>query len=301
MDTPARVPDAGAHLLDTGGFGMAQYCGVFVLQGDEGVALVEAGPSTTVERVLGGLKALRIEPDRVTDILATHIHLDHAGATGHLLEACPNAVVHIHEKGVPFVTEPEKVGKLLASVERAVGERFPMYGTLEPLPAERVVPVRGGERIEAAGRTLELVDAPGHAPHQYVVHDPAHGTLYAGDAAGIRTPSGPLLMTTPPPRFDLAAWRDTLDRLESLNARWLLLTHFGWVEARTHLPAFREALEAWVDEVKRHKDAGATLEETIRSMSMEHTEARAVYDEAAFEEEMVMNTTGVWLYLERGA
>lgn len=300
MTSPAAIPDAEAHIIDTHGFDMARYCGVFAMQGEEGACLIETGPSTQVDHVVAGLEALGIPLDEITHILPTHIHLDHGGALWRMLELCPNATAYLHEIGVPYMTEPEKVENLLTSVQRAVGEaRFPQYGTVEPIDPERIVPVTGGETVTAAGRDLDLVHAPGHAPHQYAVHDPEHATVYAGDALGIRTPNGPLLQTSPPPAFDLEAWRDTLDTLEALEASWAALTHYGWVPAADHIPQFREGLEAWVDEVARHHEGGKTREETIKRLLEDHKEGLAVYDEATWTHEVRMNTTGVWLWLDR--
>lgn len=300
MPQPAALPGGSAHIIDTGGFGIERYCGVFALEGEDGVALIETGPSTTVEAVTGGLDQLGIELEEVTHLLPTHIHLDHGGALWRMLELCPNATAYVHEVGAPFITDEEKVAKLLTSVERAVGsDRFPQYGTFQAVDPDRIVEVSGGEKLTCAGRTVELVDAPGHAPHQYAVHDPENGIVYAGDALGIRTPNGPVLQTSPPPAFDLAAWRGTLDALEALEADWFALTHFGWVDARTHLPQFREHLEAWVDEVARHAEAGKTREETLETLLDEHDEGLSVYDEATWRHEVAMNTTGVWLWLKR--
>jgi glyoxylase-like metal-dependent hydrolase (beta-lactamase superfamily II) len=299
MPDPRELPGP-AYLVDTLGFGLDEYCGAFLLPdpSGDGVAIVDTGPSVTVDRVLEGLRAIGRSPGDVTHVLPTHIHLDHAGATWRLLEACPDAQALVHENGAAFLTQPDLVDKLLASVRAAVGEeRFHDYGTVEPLPEDRVTEVAGGERIHAAGRELEIVDAPGHAPHQYNVHDPAVGVLYVGDAAGIRPPGGPLLMTTPPPAFDLHAWRDTLDRLEALEADTLALTHFGTADAVEHLARFREAQEAWVDRIRELFEAGVAFEDAVDRLAKAYDEGLEVYDEATFHHEIHMNTRGVWDWL----
>lgn len=289
-----------AYLVDTHGFGLQAYCGVFLLPGDDELAIVETGPSVTTDAVLEGVRAIGFEPEDVTHILPTHIHLDHVGATWRLMEACPDATTVLHEVGIPYLTQAQKVDKLLASVERAVGaERFPQYGTFEPIDADRVQAVSGGETLEVVGRELKLVDAPGHAPHQYNVFDVEAGVVYVGDAAGIRCPDGPIMMTTPPPAFDLEAWRGTLDRLEALEADTLALTHFGTVDAGEHLPAFRQAQERWVERIRELYDADVGFDEAVDRLSKRYDEALEVYDEATFQHEMEMNTRGVWMWLER--
>lgn len=301
MATPRELPGP-AYLVDTHGFGIEAYCGVFLLPGDDELAIVETGPSVTADRVLEAITEIGFEPEDVTHVMPTHIHLDHGGATWRLLDACPDATAVVHDVGAPFLTDAEKVDSLLASVERAVGgDRFPQYGTFEPIDPDRVETVTGGETYHVADRELELVDAPGHAPHQYNVYDTQAGLVYVGDAAGIKTPDGPVLMTTPPPAFDLEAWRDTLDRLEALEADTLALTHFGTADAGEHLPAFRDAQERWVDDIRELYEADVGFDEAVKRLSKTYDEGLAVYDEATFQHEMVMNTRGVWLWLERHA
>lgn len=301
MPEPREIPGP-AYLVDTHGFGMAEYCGVFLLPGDDELAIVETGPSVTADAVLDGIDAIGYAPEDVTHILPTHIHLDHAGATWRLMEACPEATTVLHEVGIPYLTDAEKVDKLLASVERAVGEdRFPQYGTFEPIDADRVHAVSGGETLDVVGRQLDIIDAPGHAPHQYNVHDVDASVVYAGDAAGIKCPDGPILMTTPPPAFDLEAWRGTLDRLEGLDADTLALTHFGTVDASDHLEAFRRGQERWVDRIRELYEAGVGFDEAVERLSKIYDEGLEIYDEATFRHEMEMNTRGVWLWLERNS
>jgi glyoxylase-like metal-dependent hydrolase (beta-lactamase superfamily II) len=299
---PARELPGPAYLYDTGGFSPEQYCGTFLLTGDDGVAIVDTGPSVTTDTVLAALTEQGHSPEDVTDILPTHVHLDHAGATWRLLEACPNARAHVHENGIDFLTDPDLVAKLMRSVEEAVGEeRFPEYGTFQPIDPERTNAVSGGETIHAAGRELELVDARGHAPHQYNVFDPDAGVVYVGDAAGIRRQEGPILMTTPPPGFDLHAWRDTLDRLEALEADHVGLTHFGVVDADEHLTRFRQEQEAWVDRIRELYDEGHPFDEVAQRLMKEYDEGLSVYDEETFRHEIRMNTRGVWDWLDEHA
>lgn len=301
MVEPRELPGP-AYLVDTQGFGMEAYCGVFVLPGDDEVAIVDTGPSVTADRVLDAVHDLGYGPEDVTHVLPTHIHLDHAGATWRLLEACPNARAYVHEKGLAFLTEPELVEKLMASVREAVGEaRFPQYGTFEPIDPDRTVAVSGTERLDAAGRTLELFDAPGHAPHQYNVHDLDAGVIYVGDAAGIKPPKGPILMTTPPPGFDLEAWRGTLDELEAREAEHLALTHFNLVDGAEHLARFREKQEAWVDRIRELREAGTPFEDAVERLAKETDEGLQVYDAETFREEVRMNAQGVWRWLEENA
>jgi glyoxylase-like metal-dependent hydrolase (beta-lactamase superfamily II) len=298
------LPEAGAVLVDPEGFGAPRYCGVYVIPEPEagaGAALVETAGSPTADRVLAGLTAAGVNREDVRYVFVTHVHMDHAGAAWKLLPDLPNAKLVVHEKGAPYLTDAEKVGKLVASVERAVGPRFPLYGTLQPVDASRVIPVKGGESFTVAGREFHVVDAPGHAPHHYVLHDAAKRVVYTGDAVGMRPPGKPLLVTTPPPRFDLTAWARTLDAIDALDCKWALLTHFGAVDAREQTAAYRELLHKWVNEIRACREEGLTEAETVDRMITAHPEARDVYDEEGVREEAEMNVRGVWLWLDRGS
>lgn len=296
---PAFELPGPAYLYDTGGFSMEGYCGVFLLTGGDEVAIVDTGPSVTTDTVLAALTEQGYSPEDVTAILPTHIHLDHVGATWRLLEACPNATAYVHENGIDFLTDPELVSKLLESVEAAVGEeRFPHYGTFRPIDPDRTETVSGGETIAAAGRALEIVDARGHAPHQYNVFDAEAGVVYTGDATGIRCEGGPIMMTTPPPAFDLEAWRDTLDRLEALEADHLALTHFNLVDADEHLARFREDQAAWVDRIRELYEEGHPFDEVAQRLMKEYDAGLEIYDEDMFRHEIEMNTRGVWQWLD---
>lgn len=248
------VPGPGdAHLVDTGGFRARGYCGVYVLRGDPAV-VVETGASPTVDRVLEALDALDVDREAVDLVAPTHIHLDHAGATGHLLEALPNATAVLHEDYADYLVEPEG---LLASVKEAVGPRFDQYGTCRPFGEDRVRRVAGGEVLEAGDQALEVHHAPGHAPHHVIYLDRTDGTLYTGDAAGMRLPANDVLeVTTPPPAFDLDDYLDTLDLQRDLDPDRLALTHFGVVDdVDAHLAGYEDLLQEWVDEVLTVWDA----------------------------------------------
>lgn len=260
------VPGPGdAHLVDTEGFRSREYCGVYVLRGDPAV-VVETGASPTVDRVLEALEALDVDRDDVGLVAPTHIHLDHAGAAGHLLEALPNATAVLHGDYAEYLVEP---GGLLASVEEAVGERFDQYGTCKPMDPDRVRRVTGGEVLEAGDRRLEVHHAPGHAPHHVVFLDRTDGTLYTGDAAGMRLPAnGAIEVTTPPPAFDLRDYQETLALQRDLDPERLALTHFGVVgEPDGHLAAYGDLLEEWVDSVLEvwdaHEDGEAAVDELL--------------------------------------
>ncbi len=265
------------HLVDTEGFNATRYCGVYVLQDPTGTILVETGASPTVDRVLHALDALDVDRDNVRYVAPTHIHLDHAGATGHLLRELPNAEAVLHERYAKYLQEPEP---LLESVKEAVGDRFPQYGTCLPIDPDRVVHVTGGETLEAGTRRLHVHHAPGHAPHHVVYHDAQDGTLYTGDAAGMLLPAnGALEVTTPPPAFDLDAYQTTVQMQRDLDPERLALTHYGIVQdPDDHLQAYAELLDTWVEEVLHLRDTGTDdLDELATALLDAHPEWAPAY------------------------
>lgn len=195
--------------------------------------IVDPGPASCLEALLAGL----VEEPRA--ILLTHIHLDHAGATGTLARRHPDLRVYVHEAGAPHLVDPSR---LLSSATRLYGEQAMarLWGGVEPVPPERVISLRGGEEVEG----MRVVATPGHASHHVCYLDRATGDAYVGDVAGVRIPPGKLtVMPTPPPDIDVEAWRQSLDRLAEAAPERLRLTHFGAAEdAEEQLARAREAL-----------------------------------------------------------
>ncbi len=201
-----------------------------------GDVLIDPGPSSSVDALLPSLDAA---PPRV--IALTHIHLDHAGAAGTLARRYPHAEVWVHERGAPHMLDPSR---LLASAGRLYGEEMQrLWGEFEPVPAERLRVLRGGERLGA----FAVAYTPGHAAHHVAyLHEPS-ARVFAGDVAGVRIGGGPVIAPTPPPDIDLEAWRASLDVIEAWQPRSIAVTHFG---AHEDVGAHLAALRAHLDEVE---------------------------------------------------
>ena len=214
-----------------------------VLHGPGGVALVDPGPASALPTLRATLGDAGIAIADVTTLLLTHIHLDHAGATGTLVRENPRLRVHVHEKGAPHLIDP---AKLLVSATRLYGDAMErLWGEVRPVPPEALVVLKGGERIEAGGRVLEVEYTPGHASHHVSYFTRDAGVAFVGDTAGVRlVPDGYVLPPTPPPDIDLEAWRESLARIEHWGAGTLFLTHFGpSAPVAPHLTAFADHLE----------------------------------------------------------
>lgn len=228
--------------LDLHHQGAARVIGAYLLETDDGPALFDCGPTTCLERLEAELRARGLELGDLRNLLLSHIHLDHAGAAGVLVRQHPGLQVHVSRVGAPHLVDPTR---LEASARRLYGETFDtLWGELAPVPQENVHVV--GDTVVG----LECFPTQGHASHHvsYLADD---GTLYAGDAAGVRIhPERLVLPPTPPPDFDLETWQQTLDEIERRRPSRLALIHFGVAEdVMRHLDELRDRLRSWTDRV----------------------------------------------------
>lgn len=234
-----------------------------VVAGTDGIALIDPGPTSCLATLEAGLRERGYALRDVRSLLLTHIHLDHAGAAGTIVERVPDVRVHVHERGAPHMIDP---AKLLASATRLYGEQMDtLWGAFLPVPAANIQVLQGGERIAAAGTTLRVAYTPGHAKHHVSYLDETTGVAYVGDTGGIRVSGDYLMAPTPPPDIDLSSWRESLDVIEAWHPVSLFLTHFGVVTgARAHLARFRETLATQAEAVRQSLSAGETDEERAR-------------------------------------
>jgi glyoxylase-like metal-dependent hydrolase (beta-lactamase superfamily II) len=216
------------HLVDVMHLGNDRVIGANELDGG---IVIDPGPASCVETLLAGLR----EEPRV--LLLTHIHLDHAGASGVLARRFPKLRVYVHEVGAPHLVDPSK---LLVSAERLYGDEMDrLWGEVAPVPSEQVVVLGGNETVEG----MRVAHTPGHAGHHVCYFDEDAGEAYVGDVAGARVPpDGPTTAPTPPPEIDLEAWKRSLELVEAWGAKRLHLTHFGPRPAGEQIESMREAL-----------------------------------------------------------
>jgi glyoxylase-like metal-dependent hydrolase (beta-lactamase superfamily II) len=236
---------SGLDYIDLNFLGRPQIIATAVLRGPSGVALVDPGPSTTRANLIKALGTRGIALNDVRQILLTHIHLDHAGATGPLLEANPTIEVFVSEHGARHLIDP---AKLLASASRLYGQDMDrLWGEVTSVPAPQVRTLKGGERIAAGGRELEVAWTPGHAIHHLAYFDRGSRVAFVGDVAGIRRGSGAyILPPTPPPDIELDDWRKSADKILAWDPDTLFLTHFGpYGGPRPHFQQLFERLDSW--------------------------------------------------------
>jgi len=212
--------------------------GAYLLETEDGPALFDCGPTTCIPALKEGLAERGLELADVRHLLLSHIHLDHAGAAGVLVREHPGLQVHVSEVGAPHLVDPSKLD---ASARRLYGDAFDaLWGELAPVPEANVHLV--GDRVVG----LECFPTPGHAWH-HVSYLDGGGTLYAGDATGVRLQGGSFVMPPcPPPELDLEAWEETISEIERRTPGRLALIHFGlFDDVEAHLAALRETLGRW--------------------------------------------------------
>jgi glyoxylase-like metal-dependent hydrolase (beta-lactamase superfamily II) len=231
---PAREIAPGVVLVDSG-YVRPKLAACYVVRGGASAAVIETAASSSVPRILEALAAFHIAPADVSHVVVTHVHLDHAGGAGKLMEALPRATLVAHPRGARHLVDPSK---LIAGTAEVYGEaRFrELYGDIPPIPAERAVEAPDGHEVDLGGRVLRMLDAPGHAKHHLVVHDPATRGFFTGDAFGISyreadSRKGAFVFpTTTPVQLDPAALRRTVDRMLGETPERMYLTHFGMLE-----------------------------------------------------------------------
>ena len=245
-----------------------------------GDVLVDPGPESTVSTLMDAIG------DRAPRaLLLTHIHLDHAGASGALVRAFPDLRVYVHELGAPHLIDPSK---LLRSAGRLYGEdnMDRMWGETVPVPEENIAILRGGETVEG----FRVAYAPGHASHHVAYLHEDSGWAFTGDVAGVRIARDqPIVPPTPPPDIDVEAWLQSIDTVQAWDPAALALTHFGaYEDVAAHLDSLRAALRKQADWV-RDLD-----EPEFRSRRRAWVDDAPVYEQAAPSDQMWQGLERYW-------
>ncbi len=249
----------GIYCIETGLYrpGLAA---AYLIRSGEQLALIDTGPAKAVPLLLAALDALGLGPEQIAYIMPTHVHLDHAGAAGHLMAACPRAYLVIHPKGAPHLIDPSR---LIAGASSVYGEdNFrALFGLPLPVPAERVISAEDGQTFELAGRSLTFIDTPGHANHHGCFLDRSTQGIFSGDTFGIAyqaftNTQGPWLFApTTPVAFDPDAWLLSLDKLMGYRPQAMYLTHYGRLDRPDRqVETLRRGIRALADLALREED-----------------------------------------------
>ncbi len=277
-------------------------------------AFVDTGTNHSVPRLLAALRELDLDPADVDWVFLTHVHLDHAGGAGLLMQSLPNATAVLHPRGARHMIDPSK---LIAGSRAVYGDEryFEMYGDLEPIDAARVTEVQDGETIEFAGRPLRCFYTEGHARHHYCLHDPQSASVFSGDSFGISyrefdTAAGEFIFpTTTPIHFDPDEAHRAIDRIMGCEPAQVFLTHYSRVGSLPRLAAdMHRGIDDYAAIARRHEDdeartsaIEAALFDYLAGRAREHgVEADDTRLHELLDMDVTLNTQGLEHWLDHG-
>jgi glyoxylase-like metal-dependent hydrolase (beta-lactamase superfamily II) len=247
--------------------------------------LIDPGPESSLRTLIDSLG-----DDVPRALLLTHIHLDHAGASGALVRRWPELEVYVHELGATHLADPEK---LIASASRLYGDQMErLWGDIVPVPEPNLRPLQGGESLLG----FRVAYAPGHASHHVCYLHEDSGRAFVGDVAGVRIPPSSLVLApTPPPDIDAEAWRESIDLVGSWKPSSLGITHFGAVDDPVgHLHAMRDCLDRWTDAARglEHDEFEQRVRNEIHANA--DPEIAAAYEQAIPPEQVYLGLSRYW-------
>jgi glyoxylase-like metal-dependent hydrolase (beta-lactamase superfamily II) len=242
--------------LETGGF-KNLICS-YVIKGKKPF-LVEAGPTNSIPNLISGLKELDVKFEDVEYVAVTHVHLDHGGGVGTLLNSLPNAKVIVHSRGMPHLIDPQR---LWLSAQTVLGFVSEIFGKPEPVPKDRIIPMTEGAFDLGFGAKLAVTETVGHASHNLSFQESFNDGVFPGDAAGTYLPEFDVVVPTTPPPFYLDSALASLDKLISLNPSVLYFSHFGKAaDAVQRLRDYKGQLQLWADIAEEGVKRNQSLEE----------------------------------------
>ncbi len=297
-----------AHYTDQG------IAGIYMLVHASKVTLIETGTSHSVAYVLAALEELKLTPDDVEYIIPTHIHLDHAAGAGHLLDLCLQAQLVIHPRGAGHLINPEK---LEAGTIAVYGEEKyrKLYGALKPINEQRIIIAKDGFELDFNGRKLRFIDTPGHALHHFCIYDPLSNGVFTGDTFGIaykqlaNSNNDFIFPSTTPVHFDPDALLESIDKILSLQPKYIYLTHFGMIKpTKKNVSQLTQCIKTFVTIAKEEKnpieDRAKRIEEKLMLYLLEQyhkTQGNASLEEAKklLQMDCHLNAQGLDIWLKR--
>jgi glyoxylase-like metal-dependent hydrolase (beta-lactamase superfamily II) len=234
-------------VFDTNWVGHPKSIAAALLESENHRAIIDPGPESTLATVREHLRLHGLSVADLDAILLTHIHLDHAGATGALVSENPELTVYVHANGARHLADP---AKLLASATRLWGDQLSiLFGETLPVPPGNIRTMEGPQTLTLGARKLNVEYTPGHASHHVSYFDADEGVAFIGDTAGIRIDNGPyILPATPPPDIDLPLWDQSFATILARRPTRLFLTHYGYSDnPAAHIAEFRERLHHWAE------------------------------------------------------
>jgi glyoxylase-like metal-dependent hydrolase (beta-lactamase superfamily II) len=308
---PVRDFDHGISAIDAG-FKRPLLASIHLLREGDDAALIDIGTNDSIPNVLATLEAKGIDPARVRYLILTHVHLDHAGGAGTMLQRLPNAQAVIHPRGARHMIDPSR---LVAGTVAVYGDAVfrQDYGEIIPIPADRVIQTFDGFTLDFCGRPLVFLDTPGHARHHHSIFDARSHAFFTGDSFGISYreldvgAEECIFPTTTPTQFEPEAAHATIDRLMSYAPEHMFLTHYSRVGHTERLAAdLHRLIDAHATLAEALHDAGPErdrlLQDGVRELLLGHVAAHGsrlsrerVLDVISMDVELNAQGLGAWL------
>lgn len=303
----------GIHAIDTG-FHRPRFDAAYLMIEAGRAAFIDTGTNHAVPRLLQALALAGLTPEAVDWLIVTHVHLDHAGGAGLLMQSLPNAKLVVHARGARHMIDPHRLFKSALGVY-GEAEMARSYGTLVPVPAERVLATHDGMTLQLAGRPLRFIDTPGHARHHHAIWDERSRGFFTGDTFGLSYREFDvdgrawLLPTSTPVQFDPDALKASVRRMLGFQPDWLYFTHFGRVGDVPRLGGLMlEQIDAMVALALRCGGTGAERHAALRHglaalyLGRVHAHGCALPEEAVLdllEMDIELNAQGLAIWLDR--
>lgn len=304
----------GIHVLDTG-FQRTDMAACYVLRQGQDVCIIETGTKDTVPLILDFLANENIALEQVKYVAVTHVHLDHAGGAGLLMQALPKAKLVVHPLGARHMMDPAKL-QAGATAVYGKAEFEKTYGDLLPIAEERILVADDEFNIQLEGRALTFIDTPGHARHHFCIYDDLSKGFFTGDTFGLAyqeltTEKGPFIFpTTTPVQFDPDALKASIQRMIGFTPERMFLTHFAMVEAPKKLAErLMQQIDVLVNIAEKHRDATSRVsainselmayllaELDVHGCQLSVTEQRGV-----LASDVLLNAQGLDVWLSRTA
>ena len=305
--------EGGIVAIDSG-MVRPQMAACYLLETDSAVAVIEVGNNDSTDRILKVLSSRGRQAAEVSHVIVTHVHLDHAGGAGKLMQRLPNATLAVHPRGARHLIDPSR---LEASARAVYGdaEFDEMYGSLMPVPEDRVIVMEEGDNLEVGKRPLFFIDTPGHARHHFCIWDEQTRGWFTGDTFGISyreldTENGPFVFPTSTPiQFDPPALIASMNRMMEKQPENMYLTHFGRVQDVQRLAGEMISSVEQFATFGEQFDGDENRQQGIRSAMMDWLMARArrhgvAYSDdklrEVFANDVVLNTQGIEFWLDHG-
>ena len=262
------------YIIDLKPVGIENFIASYVLKGEKATAIVETGPTCSIQNLLSGLKEIGVQDGDVDYVAVSHIHIDHAGGAGTLMRHLPIAKLIVHPKGAPHIIKPEK---LWEQSKLVLGEVAVAYGEIEPVLENRVITPNDGTIFNLGGSLqLKVLETLGHASHHLGYFETETQGIFQGDAAGIYFPKLDVTIPTSPAPFHLELTLASLEKLEQLHPKRLYYTHYGPVEKGVErLRQYEAQLQLWAKIVSEAVKRGDTPESIHKQILEQDPQMRA--------------------------